>query len=70
MPTGQALDARGLEPSPMPHPPVCGGPPDPADGEVSVGAAGGRAGAGVVDVGHQGVGRRTDHGLEVDAGVR
>lgn len=37
---------------------------------MSVGAAGGRAGAGVVDVGHQRVGRRADHRLQVDARVR
>ena len=43
--------------------------PDAPDGEVSIGAAGGGAAAGVVDVGHQGVGRGADHGLQVDAGV-
>lgn len=37
---------------------------------MSVGAAGGRAGARVVDVGHQRVGRRADHRLQVDARVR
>lgn len=47
-----------------------GDAPDPSHGQVSVGAAGGRAGAGVVDVGHQRVGRRADHRLQVDAGVR
>ena len=36
---------------------------------MSVGTAGGRAGARVVDVRHQRVGRSTDHRLEVDAGV-
>lgn len=36
---------------------------------MPVGAAGGRAGARVVDVGHQGAGRGADHGLQVDAGV-
>lgn len=43
--------------------------PDAADREVPIRAAGGRAGARVVDVGHQGVGRGPDHGLQVDAGV-
>lgn len=37
---------------------------------MTVGAAGRGAGARVVDVGHQGVGRGADHGLQVDAGVR
>lgn len=37
---------------------------------MSVRAAGGRAGARVVDVGHQRVGRGADHRLQVDAGVR
>ena len=44
--------------------------PDAPDGEVPVRAAGVGAGAGVIDVGHQRVGRGTDHGLQVDAGVR
>lgn len=44
-------------------------PDSRADGEVSVRAAGGRAGAGVVDVCDQRVGRGSDHGLQVDAGV-
>ncbi len=44
--------------------------PDGPDGEVAVRAAGSRAGAGVIDVGHQRVGRGADHGLQVDAGIR
>lgn len=46
------------------------GVPESPNRQVSVRAAGGRAGSGVVDVRHQGVGRGPDHGLEVDAGVR
>lgn len=37
---------------------------------MSVGAAGGGAGAGVVEDGDQGVGGGADHGLQVEAGVR
>lgn len=44
--------------------------PDGPDGEMAVRAAGSRAGAGVIDVGHQRVGRGADHGLQVDAGIR
>lgn len=44
--------------------------PDGPDGEVAVRAAGSRAGAGIIDVGHQRVGRGADHGLQVDAGIR
>ena len=44
--------------------------PDASHREVTVGAACGGAGARVVDVGDQGVGRGADHGLQVDAGVR
>lgn len=44
--------------------------PESSDRQVSVGAAGGRAGARVVDVGDQRVGRGADHRLQVDAGVR
>lgn len=43
--------------------------PEPSHRQVSVRAAGGRAGARVVDVGHERVGRRADHRLEVDASV-
>lgn len=43
--------------------------PEPSDRQVSIGAAGGRAGARVVDVRHQRVRRGADHRLEVDAGV-
>lgn len=38
--------------------------------EVSIGATGGRAGAGVVEDGDQRVGGGADHGLQVEAGVR
>lgn len=43
--------------------------PDPSDWKVPIGAAGGWAGTGVVDVGHQGVGWGADHGLQVNAGI-
>lgn len=48
----------------------CEGRTDGPDGEVAVRAAGSRAGTGVIDVGHQRVGRGADHGLQVDAGIR
>lgn len=41
--------------------------PDGASGEVAVGAAGGGAGAGVVEHGDEGVGRGANHGLQVEA---
>lgn len=44
--------------------------PDGARREVTVGAAGGRAGAGVVEHGDEGVGRVADHGLQVEAVLR
>ena len=43
--------------------------PEASDRQVSVRAAGRRAGARVVDVGDQRVGRSADHRLQVDAGV-
>ncbi len=52
------------------RPPCSGELPESSDRQVSVGAAGRRAGARVVDVGDQRVGRGADHRLEVDAGVR
>lgn len=41
--------------------------PDGSGREVTVGAAGGRAGAGIVEHGDEGVGRVADHGLQVEA---
>lgn len=54
----------------VPFPACLGASPDGPGREVSVGAAGGRAGAGVVEDGDQRVGGGADHGLQVEAVVR